>query len=158
MEIVLHDKKSLFQQKFQNKLCYFNGISQCGNVWYKKWSNWTSGVGVGKNIRLQLPGLSGFRLHPKTFDSDSPQLWLQREETIPKPYSQGRINHWANRANARGLALWGLALEYQNNTPLLDFMCLGCSPRVKIIEVFDYCVNVWAKETDNFRIYRCRGT
>jgi len=33
----------------------------------------------------------------------------------PLPIMQGRIKHWANRANARGLAL-----EYQS-TPLLFF-------------------------------------
>jgi len=43
---------------------------------------------------------------------------------------QGRINHWANRANARGFAL-----EYQS-TRLLVFMFLGCSPCVKLIEFF----------------------
>ena len=42
-------------------------------------------------------------------------LWTRPVET---PYHQGRINHWANRANARGLAL-----EYQN-TPLLVFHVL----------------------------------
>jgi len=43
-------------------------------------------------------------------------------------FKQGRINHWANRANARGLAF-----EYQN-TPLLLFYVSGCSPSVKIAE------------------------
>jgi len=38
---------------------------------------------------------------------------------------QGRINRWANRANARGLAL-----EYQN-TLLLVFHVFGGSQRVK---------------------------
>jgi len=49
---------------------------------------------------------------------------------------QGRINHWANRANARGLAL-----EYQNiqNIPLC-FMFLGCSLHVKIADFFDDCL------------------
>jgi len=33
-------------------------------------------------------------------------------------------------------------------------MFLGCSPRVKIVELFDYCVNIRVKETDNFGIYK----
>jgi len=40
------------------------------------------------------------------------------------------INHWANRANPR------------LNTKILFywmFKFLGCSPRVKIVELFDYC-------------------
>jgi len=41
---------------------------------------------------------------------------------------------WANRKNARSFAL-----EYQN-TPLLVFIFLGCSLRVKIVEAFDDCV------------------
>ena len=47
------------------------------------------------------------------------------------------------RANARGLAL-----EYEN-IPLLFFRC---SPLDKIVELFDYCLEVM--ETDNFGIYR----
>jgi len=43
MEIMVHSKKSLFQQKFQKKFYHFNSISQLG-VWCKKWSNWVSGV------------------------------------------------------------------------------------------------------------------
>jgi len=33
-------------------------------------------------------------------------------------------------------------------------MFLGCSPRVKIVELFDYCVGILVKGTDNFVIYR----
>jgi len=55
---------------------------------------------------------------------------------------QGRINHWTNRANARGLALLGAS---RLNTKILlywIFQFLGCSPHVKIVELFDYCVFV----------------
>jgi len=38
------------------------------------------------------------------------------------------------------------------------FMFIGCSPRIKIVELFDYCVNIRVEETDNFGIYRCRVT
>jgi len=57
-------------------------------------------------------------------------------------FSQGRINHWANRANVRGLAL-----EYQN-TPLLVFHVFRLFACVKIVELFDDCVY------DSFGIYR----
>jgi len=66
MEIVVKSKKSLFQQKFQKKSYALNGTSQFKSV-MSKWSNWTSGVGVGQKIRL--PVLLGIRLHPKTSDS-----------------------------------------------------------------------------------------
>jgi len=61
MEIVVHGKKYLIQQKFQKKLHHFNRIPNLGR-WCKKGSNWASGVGVGqknptptppKNIRLR---------------------------------------------------------------------------------------------------------
>jgi len=42
MEIVVHSKKSQFQQSFKRN-CTSTGIPNLG-VWYKKWSNWTSGV------------------------------------------------------------------------------------------------------------------
>jgi len=32
MEIIVHSKKSVFQQKFQKKLFYFNRNSQFGSV------------------------------------------------------------------------------------------------------------------------------
>ena len=58
MEIVVHSKKSLFQQKFQSNCTISTGIPILG-VWCKKWSNWTSGVGQKnpnptppKNLRL----------------------------------------------------------------------------------------------------------
>jgi len=45
MEIVIHIKNSLFQQKFQKRICVIStGIANLG-VWCKKLSNWTSGVG-----------------------------------------------------------------------------------------------------------------
>jgi len=55
-------------------------------------------------------------------------------------HSQGWINHWVNRANARDLALLGAS---RLNTKILlywFFMFLGCSPRVKIVELCNYCV------------------
>jgi len=45
--------------------------------------------------------------------------------------SQGRINHWAHRANARGLAL-----GYQSTLMVFHVF----RPRVKIVQLFDYCV------------------
>ena len=47
---------------------------------------------------------------------------------------QGRINHWANRANARGLAL-----EYQN-TALLTFHVIRLFTTRQNCRVFDDCV------------------
>jgi len=56
------------------------------------------------------------------------------------PCRQGQINHWANQANARGLALL-VALRLNVKTLLYwFFMFLDCSPSVKIVEIFDYCV------------------
>jgi len=53
---------------------------------------------------------------------------------------QGQINHLENQANARGLALLG-ASRLNDKTPLYwFFMFLGCYPRVKIVELFNYCV------------------
>jgi len=55
---------------------------------------------------------------------------------------QGRINHWASRANTLGLALMG-ASRFNIKTLLYSFfMFLGCSPSVKSAEHFDYCVLV----------------
>jgi len=68
MEMVVHSKKSRFQQKFENKLFHFNRNSQLSSV-CKKRSCWTTGVGVGQKIRLRLLVLLGIRLHPKTTDS-----------------------------------------------------------------------------------------
>jgi len=70
-------------------------------------------------------------------------LWSGlRSDTIPpiNRYIQGRINHWANRANARGLALLGASRLDIKRRLHWFFMSLGCSPRVKIVELFDYCV------------------
>ena len=57
MEIVVHSKKSLFQQKFQKKLYHFNRNSQFRSVM----------------CMIRLPVLLGIRdrlqLHPKTSDS-----------------------------------------------------------------------------------------
>ena len=41
--------------------------------------------------------------------------------TLQPAYHQGRINHWANRANARGFALLGASHSHNQNTPLLVF-------------------------------------
>jgi len=38
MEIVVHSKNTLFQQKLQKKLNHFNTIPNLGE-WSKKWSN-----------------------------------------------------------------------------------------------------------------------
>ena len=53
---------------------------------------------------------------------------------------QGRINHCANRANARGLELLGASRLNVKTFLLLDFHDLGCSTRVKNVELFDYYV------------------
>jgi len=50
-------------------------------------------------------------------------------------------------------AFGGLALEYQN-TALLVFMFLGCSPRVKIVEFLMTAFSRWFKQSDSFGIYR----
>jgi len=54
--------------------------------------------------------------------------------------SQGRINHWAKRGIARGLTLLGASRLNAKTLLYWFFMFLGCSPRVKIAELFDYCV------------------
>jgi len=46
---------------------------------------------------------------------------------------QGRINHWANRANARGLAFLGASRLNTKTLLYCFFMFLGCSPRVKVV-------------------------
>jgi len=55
------------------------------------------------------------------------------------PWTTLRINHWANRANARGLALLGAS---HLNIKALHwfFIFLGYSPRAKIVELFGHCV------------------
>jgi len=57
MEIAVHSKKSLFQQKFLKKLYHFNRNSKF----------------LGEKIQLRLPVLLiiRLRLHPKTSDSGS---------------------------------------------------------------------------------------
>jgi len=60
MEIVVHSKNSLFQQKFQKKLYHFNRNSNMG-VWCKKWSDWTSGVGVRQKNPTPTPNPSVVR-------------------------------------------------------------------------------------------------
>jgi len=70
MEIVVHSKKSLFQQKFKKNVPFQQEIPNL-RVWCKKWSNWTSRV--GQKIWLRLPALLAIRLRPKTSDC----IWLQ---------------------------------------------------------------------------------
>ena len=53
---------------------------------------------------------------------------------------QGRINHWANRANARGLALLGASRLNIKTLLYWFFVLLSCSARVTIAELFCYCV------------------
>jgi len=68
-----------------------------------------------------------------------PDLQLQTDLGL-SPWTQGLVNHWANRANARDLALLGVS---RLNTKILlywIFKFLGCSPRVRNVERFDYCV------------------
>jgi len=74
------------------------------------------------------------------------KLFILRFYTV---YSQGRINHWANRANARGLALLRASRLNIKTFFYWFFMFVGCSPRIKIVELFDYCVNIRVEETDN---------
>ena len=54
MEIMVHSKKALFQQKFQKKLYHFNRNSQCKSV-------------ISKMIHLDIPSRSG----RKKSDTDS---------------------------------------------------------------------------------------
>jgi len=69
---------------------------------------------------------------------------------------QGRINHWANRANARGLALLGTSRLNIKTLLYWFFMFLAVhqSPRVKIVEFFITAFSIFVRETDNFIIYR----
>jgi len=60
------------------------------------------------------------------------KLWLAN--------TQGLINHWANRANARSHALLGASRLKIKILLYWFFVFLGCSPRVKNVEIFDYCV------------------
>jgi len=60
-------------------------------------------------------------------------------------YSQGRINHSANRANARGLTL-----EYQSTS--LIFMFLGHASKMYSFLITAFSIQ--AKETNNFGTYR----
>jgi len=53
---------------------------------------------------------------------------------------QGRINHSANRANARSLALLGASCLNIKTLLCWFFMFLGCPSRVKIVELFHYSV------------------
>jgi len=53
---------------------------------------------------------------------------------------QSRISHWANQANARGLALLWASRMNIKALHSVSFMFLGCSPHVKVAELLDYCV------------------
>ena len=66
---------------------------------------------------------------------------------------QGRINHWANRANARGLALLGASRLNVKTLLYCFFMFLGSSPCVKIVELFDYCVYLRKLTTLAFTVF-----
>jgi len=77
MEIVVHSKKSLFQQK----LYHFNKNPKLG-VWCKKWPNWTFGVGQ-KNptttpsvVRNPTP-TPPKKLRLPTTPTPAPQPWFQ---------------------------------------------------------------------------------
>ena len=54
--MVVHSKKSRFQQKFENKLFHFNRNSQLSSV-CKKRSRWTTGVGVGQKNPTPAPSV-----------------------------------------------------------------------------------------------------
>jgi len=59
MEIVVHSKKSLFQQKFQKNLCNFNRNSQFKSVMQKN-----EPIGLPESVffvRLRFPVLLGIR-------------------------------------------------------------------------------------------------
>jgi len=69
MEIVVHSKKSV-STKVSQETTISTGIPNLG-VWFKKWSDWTSGVGQknptpnvvrnpipSKNVRLRNPDLT----------------------------------------------------------------------------------------------------
>jgi len=63
------------------------------------------------------------------------------------PRNQGRINHWGNRANARGLAI-----EYQNILLLVFHVFKLFTTRQNCFLMTAF--RVYVKETDNFGIYR----
>ena len=71
MEIVVHSKKSLFQQKFHKKLYHFNRNSQFWKCDVKNGPVGHPESDSNKKIRLRLPVLLGIRLrlHSKTTDS-----------------------------------------------------------------------------------------
>ena len=74
MEIVLHSKKSLFQQKFQKMIVPFQ---QEFPIWKSNLKNDPIGPSESdKNIQLRLPVLLEIRLqlHPRTSGSDSTTL------------------------------------------------------------------------------------
>jgi len=65
----------------------------------------------------------------------------KRQKLVTEMYHKQRpINHWANRANARGLALLGSSRLDIKKLLYWFFLFLGCSPRVKIVELFYHCV------------------
>ena len=67
MEIVVVVRILCFNKVSKEIVLYhFNRIPNLG-VWYKKWSNWTTGV--GQKIRLRHLVLLEIRLRPKTSDS-----------------------------------------------------------------------------------------
>ena len=55
-------------------------------------------------------------------------------------HAEGWINPWGNRANDRMLALLGASRLNVKALLYWFFMFSGCSPRVKIAELYDYCV------------------
>ena len=100
MEIVMHKQKSLFQQKFHNKLYHFNRNSQFKSVISKMIQ-----LGIRsrsrKKIRLRLPALAGTRLrfHPKTSDS------LRLRLPSPEVYFLC-CDRKARAASAQSFRLW----------------------------------------------------
>ena len=86
MEIVVHSKKSLFQQKFQKKLYLFNSNSPNPNlrVWCKNDPIGHLDSESDKKVRLPLVLGIRIRLHPKT--SDSLRLFTT---PIPQPWFPG---------------------------------------------------------------------
>ena len=71
MKIVVHSKKSLTQQKFQKKLYHFNRNSNL-EVWYKKWSSWASGIGVGQKNPTPTPSVVRNPTPPKNLRLRNP--------------------------------------------------------------------------------------
>jgi len=76
MGIVVHSKKSLFQQKFQKNGTILTGIPNLG-VWCKKLSDCSSGVGGGHENPTPTPSIVRNPTPAPPKKNDSLQLRLR---------------------------------------------------------------------------------